>query len=102
MLWSLGKGQGVHGGNLNLCLEESAEAEDCATEVLLAYPESVELSAWVIACLRKLGKYDAAKSTLDTFTKNMDAEEVEMLMEKLDAIAVSSAETKLIDVRRRG
>lgn len=73
-------------------------AEKYALDAIKAFPQSVELCAWLIACMKKLGKIEAAKTALEAGAKLFDAEEFEMLRAKLDAIAVAAAAERIIKV----
>lgn len=69
------------------CKGDYMSAEKYASSALKSYSESVDMYAWTIACLRKLGRGDFAKGTIDLATKNLDTEEMELLKQKLESMA---------------
>lgn len=70
------------------CKGDFASAENYASDILKLYPSSVDVYAWIIMCLRKLGKHDFAKGTIDMAEKSLDDEELELLNIKLNEITV--------------
>ena len=68
------------------CKGDYASAEKYASVTLKLFPASVDMYAWIVVCLKKLGRGDFAKGTIDQAAKTLDAEEFELLKEKLETM----------------
>ena len=68
------------------CKGDYASAEKYASATLKLFPASVDMYAWIVVCLKKLGRGDFAKGTIDQAAKTLDAEEFELLKEKLETM----------------
>lgn len=68
------------------CKGDYASAEKYASATLKLFPASVDMYAWIVVCLKKLGRGDFAKGTIDQAAKTLDAEEFKLLKDKLETM----------------
>lgn len=78
------------------CKGDYASAEKYASSILKLYPGSVDMYAWSIVSLRRLGRTDFAKGTIDLASKNLDEEEMELLNSKIDSMTMGMCSEKKV------